>query len=192
MKKRILVYIGVMGPQDGLDYLLRALHHLVHKLNRRDVFCVLIGPGDSVIDLKKMAIDLRLDGFVRFTGYIPKGDLLRYLSTADICLDPNPSNPLNDHSTWIKVMEYMAFGKPTISFDLTETRFTAGKAAIYVKPNDEKAFANAIAELMDDPDQRAKMGRFGRERIENELSWNRVSGNLLAGYEQLLGQTVIN
>lgn len=188
--KHVLVYVGAMGPQDGVDYLLRAVHHLVYKLNRQDFICIVIGPGDALQDLRHMSKELNVSDFVRLTGYIPKADLLRYLSSADICLDPNPSSPLNDSSTWIKVMEYMVMGKPVVSFDLKETRYTAGDAALYVPPNSEEAFAEAILKLMDDPELRIEMGRRGKKRIQEELAWEHTSKNLLAAYEWLLNRKV--
>jgi glycosyltransferase involved in cell wall biosynthesis len=183
--KTILVYVGAMNPQDGVDYLLRALQHLAFEMGRTDFYCVLVGSGDSFDDLKAEASAAGLDPYVRFTGFIPEEDLRRYLSTADICLDPNPSSPLNDVSTWIKVMEYMAMAKPTISFDLKETRFTAREAALYVRPNDVREFAKAVATLMDDPVLREQMSAAGRARVEAELNWSVSAGNLLAGYDRL-------
>lgn len=188
MGKSILVYIGFMGPQDGVDYLLRSIHYLVNELQRRDFYCVIIGRGDAVEDLKKLCDDLKLNDFVRFTGRIPREDLLRYLSTADICLDPNPSSPLNDVSTWIKVMEYMSLGKPIVSFDLKETRHSAQEAAVYVTPNSEKDFAKAVRHLMDHPEERIKRGEYGRKRVREELAWDHVSKNLLAAYEWLFNK----
>jgi glycosyltransferase involved in cell wall biosynthesis len=125
---------------------------------------------------------------VRFTGFIPDDEMMRYLSTADIGLDPNPSNPLNDVSTWIKVMEYMALGKPIVSFDLKETRTSAAAAAVYVPPNDELAFARAVCDLMDDPARRATMGEIGRRRIREELSWTITSRTLLKAYSRLFNR----
>jgi glycosyltransferase involved in cell wall biosynthesis len=188
MGRTILGYVGAMNPQDGIDYLLRALHHLVHDLKRTDFYCVLIGDGDSREELQLLALKLGLGDHVLFTGFIPDEDMLRYLSTADICLDPNPSSPLNDVSTWIKVMEYMALGKPIVSFDLKETRISAGEAALYATPNDETEFARAIVRLMDDPDTRSKMGECGRVRVHDELNWNVVSRNLLRAYGRLFPQ----
>jgi glycosyltransferase involved in cell wall biosynthesis len=188
MGKNILVYIGVMGPQDGMDYLLRSIHYLVNELHRKDFYCLIIGRGDAVEDLKKLRDDLNLNDFVRFTGLIPREDLIRYLSTADICLDPNPSSPLNDVSTWIKVMEYMSLSKPIVSFDLKETRYSAQEAAVYVTPNNEKEFAKAIRHLMDHPEERMKRGEYGRKRVQEELAWNHVSKNLLAAYEWLFNK----
>jgi glycosyltransferase involved in cell wall biosynthesis len=118
--------------------------------------------------------------------------MMRYLSTADICLDPNPSSPLNDVSTWIKVMEYMALGKPIVSFDLKETRTSAREAAVYVPPNDEQAFARAIATLIDDPAKRAQMAHIGRARVENELNWGITSRNLLKAYSQLFQVDILS
>jgi glycosyltransferase involved in cell wall biosynthesis len=129
--------------------------------------------------------ELGLEDYVWFTGIVSDDDLMRYLSTSDICLDPNPSNPLNDVSTWIKVMEYMALGKPIVAFDLKETRFSASKAALYVEPNNEEAFARAIVELMDDPARRREMGEFGIRRVNTDLKWDVVSTELLRAYETL-------
>jgi len=186
MHKKILVYIGIMGPQDGVDYLVRALHHLVNTLGRTDFYCVLIGKGDSLESLKALARELKIDDYLWFTGFIPEADLVRYLSTADICVDPDPSSPLNDVSTWIKIMEYMAFEKPIVTFDLKETRYSARDAALYVPPNDEAAFARALVTLMDDEGLRREMGARGRARIESELNWDIMKQNLLEAYARCL------
>jgi glycosyltransferase involved in cell wall biosynthesis len=185
MGKSIFCYIGCLNPQDGVDYLLRALAHLTFELRRTDYYCVIMGSGDSLGELRKMNRDLGLEKQVEFTGYVPDADLRANLAAADICLDPDPSSPLNDVSTWIKIMEYMAYGKPIVTFDLKETRYSAQDAAIYVEPNDERKFAIAIARLMDDAALRRKMGRFGRNRVENELQWGCVGRNLAIAYRGL-------
>jgi glycosyltransferase involved in cell wall biosynthesis len=185
MGKTILGYVGVMNPQDGLDYLLRSLAYLAHDLKRTDFYCVLVGSGDSWEELRTQAATLGIADHVLFTGPIADEQLLRYLSTADICLDPNPSSPLNDVSTWIKVMEYMALGKPIVSFDLKETRVSAGEAAVFVEPNNVAAFATAIRQLMDDPERRSRMGEWGRARVNDALNWSVTSRSLLAAYDRL-------
>jgi glycosyltransferase involved in cell wall biosynthesis len=185
MNKPILAYIGSLNPQDGVDYLLRSLKHLVYDLKRDDFYCVIMGSGDSLQDLRDLAKSLNLDKFVELTGWISDADLQANLAAADICLDPDPSSPLNDVSTWIKVMEYMACSKPIVTFDLKETRYSAKEAAVYVPCNDELAFARATAALMDDPALREAMGRFGRERVERVLQWSVVSRNLIAAYDSL-------
>ena len=186
MNKTILCYIGSLNPQDGVDYLLRSLRHLVYVLGRQDFYCVIMGSGDSLEGLRALASELKLNESVEIPGYVTDADLLANLSAADICVDPDPSSPLNDVSTWIKVMEYMAYGKPIVSYDLKETRFSAQDAALYVPPNDEAKFAEAIATLMDRPVLRKKMGEFGRERVERELQWSVVSKELLRAYETLM------
>jgi glycosyltransferase involved in cell wall biosynthesis len=188
MNKSILCYVGSLNPQDGVDYLLRSLRHLLHGLKRSDFYCVIMGAGDSLQDLRDLAEKLQLNGCVELTGFISDEDLQANLAAADICVDPDPSSPLNDVSTWIKVMEYMAAAKPIVSFDLKETRFSARDAAIYVEPNNETGFAEAIAYLMDQPELQKKMGAYGRCRVEDELQWARVGKNLLAAYGRLLGR----
>ena len=186
MNKAILCYIGSLNPQDGVDYLLRSLHHMVHVLKREDFHCVIMGTGDSLQDLRSLALKLELNGQVDIRGFVSEEELQANLAAADICVDPDPSSPLNDVSTWIKIMEYMAYQKPIVSFDLKETHFSAQDAALYVPPNQEAEFAKAITKLIDQPQLRQKMGALGRARVERDLQWSVVGKNLLAAYDHLL------
>jgi len=188
MNKCILCYVGSLNPQDGVDYLLRSLRYLLNDLKRSDFHCVIMGTGDSLQDLRDLAGTLQLNGCVELTGFVSDEDLQSNLAAADICVDPDPSSPLNDVSTWIKIMEYMAYAKPIVSFDLKETRFSAGEAAAYAKPNGESEFAEMIAHLMEQPELRRKMGTYGRQRVEQELQWTKVGQNLLTAYETLFGE----
>lgn len=181
-KPHLLCYLGVMGPQDGVDYALRALAKLRDELGRTDWHAVFVGSGDAFDAMVELSRRLGLDGQVQFTGRVPDADLVRYLSTADVCLSPDPRNPLNDVSTMNKVLEYMAMGRPIVSFDLKEARVSAGDAAVYAPANDESEFAKSIALLLDDPELRARMGRTGQERIGGELSWRNSQASLLAAY----------
>lgn len=181
----ILGYIGIMGHQDGVDYFLRALDYLINHLQRIDVYAVIIGTGGAVPSLKKLTKELGLEDHVWFTGRISDADMMKYLSTTDICVDPDPFNPFNDRSTMIKMMEYMALAKPIVAFDLTEHRASADDAALYARHNDESDFADKIAILMDDPGLRQKMGAFGRQRMEDQLAWHHQEKCLFRVYEKL-------
>ena len=189
MNRCILCYVGALNPQDGVDYLLRSLRDLVCKLNRKDFYCVIMGSGDSLEDLRALAKELNLGDYVEITGYVSDEELMSNLSAADICVDPDPSSPLNDVSTWIKIMEYMALGKPIVTYDLKETHWSAQDAALYVRPNNELEFAEGIATLMDRPDLRAQMGEFGRQRVDRELKWDVVGRNLVHAYQTLFPET---
>jgi glycosyltransferase involved in cell wall biosynthesis len=181
----IIGYAGTMGVQDGVDYLLRALAYLVNDLGRRDFFCILVGDGDAIADLKSLSVQLRLTDYVRFTGWVQQSEVPHYLSTADICVAPEPSNPYNDRSTMIKIMEYMAMAKPIVAFDLPEHHASAHDAAIYVAGNNELAFAQALAQLMDNPARGCSLGAAGRQRVENTLAWQHSVPHLLAVYHRL-------
>jgi glycosyltransferase involved in cell wall biosynthesis len=187
-KPYLLCYLGVMGPQDGVDYALRALAKLRDEVGRTDWHAAFVGGGDTFDQMKALAVELGLAGNVDFTGRISDDDLLRYLSTADVCLAPDPTNPLNDVSTMNKIMEYMAMSRPIVSFDLREARVSAGEAALYAPPNDESAFAKLIAALMDSPEDRKRMGDIGRGRVAGPLSWERSRVSLLAAYEAALAK----
>lgn len=178
----LLCYLGVMGPQDGVDYALRALAHLRDDLGRTDWHAAFMGAGDAWEAMVALARELGLGDQVTFTGRVSDDELLRYLSTADVCLSPDPRNPLNDVSTMNKVLEYMAMSRPMVSFDLREARVSAGDAALYAPANDEAAFAGLIARLLDDPDERRRMGELGRERLEQSLSWGHSKRALLEAY----------
>jgi glycosyltransferase involved in cell wall biosynthesis len=184
--KIIIGYVGVMGFQDGVDYLLRALHHLIHDLGRTDFYCVLVGTGDMWPKLLELARDLNLDRYVWFTGFVPTAKMQNCMCATDICVAPEPSNPFTDRSTMVKIIHYMSLSKPIVAFDLPEHRFTAGDAAVYVKPNDELAFAKALAELMGDPLRRQALGELGRRRFETDLAWEYSVAKLLEAYQKIL------
>jgi glycosyltransferase involved in cell wall biosynthesis len=188
-KPYLLCYLGVMGPQDGVDYALRSLARLRREFGRTDWHAAFIGAGDTFEAMCALAGDLGLSDVVEFTGRIPDEDLLRYLSTADVCLSPDPLNPLNDVSTMNKIMEYMAMSRPIVSFDLREARVSAGDAAVYAPANDESEFAKLIGVLLDDPEERIRMGEIGRARVGGPLSWDHSRAALLAAYEAAVGNT---
>jgi glycosyltransferase involved in cell wall biosynthesis len=181
-KPHLLAYLGVMGPQDGVDYALRAIATL--REQRDDFHCIFMGAGDAWEGLRALSHELALDDVVEFPGRVPDEYVQTCLSSATVCLSPDPKNPLNDVSTMNKVVEYMAMGRPIVSFDLKEARVSAGEAALYVA--DEGEFARAVSELLDRPDLRERMGRVGRERVEKELSWQESRRRLIDFYDRLL------
>ncbi|TGD85707.1 glycosyltransferase WbuB [Mycolicibacterium sp. CH28] len=187
-KRFLLAYLGVMGPQDGVDYALRALKILRDHFGRNDVQAIFMGAGDVYYEMIALSQELGIDDFVEFPGRVTDEFVQRCLSTADICLSPDPLNPLNNVSTMNKVVEYMAMSKPIVSFDLAEARVSAGESALFVPANDEAAFASAIADLLNHPELRTQMGEIGRARVESQLSWDVSRRNLVAFYEHLLGK----
>jgi glycosyltransferase involved in cell wall biosynthesis len=187
-KPHLLVYLGVMGPQDGVDHAVRALAHLRDDEGREDWRAVLVGAGEQHDEVRALARRLGLDDLVAFTGRVPDGELLAWLASADVCLAPDPLSPLNDVSTMTKVVEYMAMGRPMVAFDLHETRVSAGDAALYARPNDERDFARLIARLLDDPRERERMGGVGLARVRDGLSWEHSRRALVAAYDRLTGR----
>ena len=184
-KKYLVGYVGVMGNQEGIDYLLRSIEFIVKELGRTDIHFGLVGGGTSLEEMKNYADELGISEFVTFTGRVPDQALLEMLNTADICVNPDVANEMNDKSTMNKIMEYMALAKPIVQFDLTEGRFSAQKASLYAKKNDVIDFANKIVELLDDPKRRKEMGDFGKQRVENELEWKYEAPKLLKAYDTL-------
>jgi glycosyltransferase involved in cell wall biosynthesis len=170
-RKHLVAYIGVMGPQDGVDLAIRAAGHVVHQLGRDDVAFTFMGGGDCYQELLALREELGLQDHLELPGRVPDQTVLDVLSTADVGLSPDPKNPLNDLSTMNKTLEYMAFGLPVVAFDLKETRVSAGDAATYVPSGDIAGYAQAIVDLLDDPERRDEMGRIGRQRITEELGW---------------------
>jgi glycosyltransferase involved in cell wall biosynthesis len=178
----LIGYVGVMGKQEGIEYLIEVARILVHDAKRNDVHFALVGGGPALEDMKQLAEQKQVAEYMTFTGRAPDRVLLEVLNTSDICVNPDEVNPMNDKSTMNKIMEYMALGKPIIQFDVTEGRFSAGPASLYAKANDAKAMADAVVYLLDRPALRAQMGRQGRLRVEEELAWPYEAPKLLAAY----------
>jgi len=184
--RRYLVgYVGVMGRQEGIDYLLRAAAHIVHGLGRRDVHFGLVGGGTSLAELQALAVELGVADYVTFTGRVPDDELLAMLNTADVCVNPDVATEMNDISTMNKVMEYMALAKPMVQFDLAEARYSAQGASLYARRNDPIDLAAKIVELLEDPARRREMGEYGRRRVIEELEWRHEVPKLLAAYDAL-------
>jgi glycosyltransferase involved in cell wall biosynthesis len=184
-RRFLAAYIGVMGPQDGVDIVVRAAAVVVNELGRDDIAFTLIGSGDCYAELVALRDELGLAGHVEFTGRAPDELVSRIMSTADAGLSPDPKNPLNDLSTMNKTMEYMAFELPVVAFDLRETRVSAADAAVYVQPNDVREYAKAIVALVDDEWKRATLGKIGRARVEEELAWAHQERAYLDVYRRL-------
>jgi glycosyltransferase involved in cell wall biosynthesis len=180
---RFLVgYLGVMGEQEGIDLLLEAVRILVRERGRDDVRFVLVGGGTALADLRALSARMGLEGYVRFTGRASDADLLEVLSTADLCVNPDRVTPMNDLSTMNKILEYMAMGKPIVQFEVTEGRVSAGAASLYAAPNDPADLAAKIETLLEDPELRASMGRYGQARVARDLHWGASVAPLLNAY----------
>jgi len=186
-RRYLVAYLGVMGPQDGVDLALHAADHIVHQLGRDDVSFTFMGSGDSTGDLLELRDQLQLGDFVDFSGRVPDSTVAAVLSTADVALCPDPKNPLNDLSTMNKTMEYMSFSVPVVAFDLLETRVSAGDAAVYATPNVIEEFAELILKLLEDEQRRLEMGIEGRSRVVGALAWQHQRGNYLRVFESLSG-----
>ncbi len=184
-RRYVVGYVGTMGQQEGIDYLLRSVKHIAFEMGRADIQFVLVGGGPELEHLKRYAMELGVADYVTFTGRVPDKEMLESLNTADICVNPDVANAMNDKSTMNKIMEYMALGKPVVQFDLKEGRFSAREASLYAKKNDEMDLAEKIVQLIDDAPLRERMGAFGRARVTSELEWQYEVPKLLAAYEKL-------
>jgi glycosyltransferase involved in cell wall biosynthesis len=184
-RKHLVAYIGVMGPQDGVDIAVRAAGIIVREFGRDDIAFTLIGSGDSYDELVALRDELNLQGHVEFTGRAPDELVTKIMSTADAGLSPDPKNPLNDVSTMNKTMEYMAFELPVVAFDLRETRVSAQDAAVYATPNDVHEYAEVLVRLLDDEAARAQLGKLGRARVEDDLAWSHQERAYLGVYQRL-------
>ena len=187
--RRFMVgYVGVIGQQEGIEYLLKAAKYIKEELHRDDIFWGVVGGGPHLEALRKQSHEMGLDDILEFTGRVSDEVLLDYLNTADVCVNSDEYNAMNDKSTMNKILEYMALGKPIVQFDLTEGRFSAQEASLYAEPNNAIDMADKIIQLLDNPAKRKEMSEYGRQRIVNELSWEHTSRALLEGYDKYFKQ----
>lgn len=184
-RKYLVGYVGVMGAQEGIPYLLEAARQIVREQGREDVQFMLAGGGPALEEMRRLNSQMGLEPYVEFLGRVPDQTLLEVLNTADVCVNCDEVNAMNDKSTMNKIMEYMALAKPIVQFELTEGRFSAREASLYALPNDAGDFAQKILTLLDDPERRERMGQFGRDRVERQLAWQYEAPKLLAAYEAL-------
>lgn len=184
-KPYLVCYLGEMCEQDGVDYVLKSAKLLQEQFQRDDVQFILMGGGPALSQLREMKTVMGLDEFVDFTGRVSDYDLCRYLSTADVCLDPDPFTEWSNQSTMNKIMEYMAFGKPTVAFNLKENRYSAQEAAVYAQANDVNEFTHLLVDLLDTPQKRAEMGEFGQKRVHTKLAWDYSKPFLIEAYKKL-------
>jgi glycosyltransferase involved in cell wall biosynthesis len=183
-KPYLVCYVGIMGVHDGLDLLLDVVQH-IRDSGRRDVHFTCVGGGPSLVGLRATVEEKKLGDMVTFTGRLPQQQLIEIVCASDVCVNPDPPCDMNDMSTMIKIMEYMALSKPIVQFDLKEGRFSAQDASLYVRAkNGVPEFAAKILWLLDNPAERARMGAFGRKRVQQELAWEYSVQNLLAAYER--------
>lgn len=183
-RKYLAAYIGVMGQTDGVDIIIRAVNYIVNEAGIKDIQFVLIGFGDEYQNHVSLKEELGLSDYIDMPGRLPDRDVIEILSTADVCLAPDPANGLNEFHTMNKIMDYMRVGKPIVSFDLHETRYTAAESAVYIKDNNIYDFANSIIDLCSDREKRLRMGKIGRERVKN-FTWEISESVLLEQYSKL-------
>jgi glycosyltransferase involved in cell wall biosynthesis len=188
-RAHLLSYVGVMGPQDGVDQALRALAALRER--RDDWRAIFMGSGEVLEEMRALADELGIGDVVEFTGWVEHDFIRRVLSTSDVCLAPDPKNPLNDVSSMVKISEYMAMSRAVVSFDLRESRAAAGEAAAYAAAGDIAGFAELVDELLDDPACREAMGALGRARAQSVLAWEHQERALLAAYDRALGTAAV-
>lgn len=183
----LVAYVGIIGNQECVDVLLRAVRYIVFDRAIRNIKFVIIGTGPHWGEMVKLSEEMELEKYVLFTGFVPFREFYEILSTADICVNPEYKNPFTDKSTMMKIMDYMGVGKPIVQFDTIEGRVTAGDSAIYVSENDDIAYAEVIIGLLEDPDKRERMGAIGKKRIQELLNWDKQKENLKKAYEFLEG-----
>jgi glycosyltransferase involved in cell wall biosynthesis len=185
-RPHMLAYLGMMGPQDGIDNAIESLSVLAAR--RDDWHAIFIGRGEVLEDMRALARRRGIAERVEFAGWRGDDDIRRILSTADVCLAPDPPSPLNDVSTMIKIPEYLAMGRPVVSYDLHESRVSAGPSALYAEDGDPRNFARCVGELLDDPARRAEMGAEGLRRVRTELAWQLSAPVLVEAYDHALAR----
>jgi glycosyltransferase involved in cell wall biosynthesis len=187
-RRYLVVYLGVMGPQDGLELLLESIALVAKRWKRQDILFVLIGSGTELPRLKTLAAEKGLESLVRFKGHLSDEEVAAYLSTAEVGVAPDPATPMNDKSTMNKILEYMAYGLPVVLYDLTEGRRSAAGGALYARPDDPEDFAREILRILDSESLRRELGACGRRRIEESLNWESEKRSLLEAYATALAR----
>jgi glycosyltransferase involved in cell wall biosynthesis len=184
--KHLVGYLGIMGAQDGVETLIRAMAEIKHVRKREDVNCIVIGDGPDRERLQALASELDVNRPVQFTGYLSGASLMSHLSALTVGVIPDPPNEFNDKLSMNKVFEYMMLGLPFVQFNLRQAAYEAKNAALVVSEHSPRALADGLLALVDDPERRREMGVLGRAIAEREFQWSAEAGRYLATYRDLL------
>jgi glycosyltransferase involved in cell wall biosynthesis len=190
-RRYLIGYVGVIGRQEGIEYLLHAIRHIVQVRKRTDIHFAIVGTGPHWEEVRHLSSTLRIEEFVTFTGRLSDDQLLAVLATSDLCVNPDEVNELNDLSTMNKVVEYMALGKPIVQFETREGRYSAQDAAAYAAPNDPTDLAEKILTLLARPARRQAMGEYARTRFRTVLAWDHQIPRLLDAYAAVAKPSVL-
>ncbi|HLT96589.1 MAG TPA: glycosyltransferase family 4 protein [Acidimicrobiia bacterium] len=188
-RQYLVTYMGIIGEQEGLDGLVRVIDDIVHVRGRTDVQFAVIGDGTGLPAVREDVRSRGLDDYVTFTGYLTGDAFMKALGSADVCVCPEPPTFLNQHSTLIKLMDYMSLSKPVVAYDLVEARVTGGDCVRWVPAGDEAGMASEILRLLDDADERKSLGYRAGERAATVLAWDKQAPHLLDAYEKLMKGT---
>jgi glycosyltransferase involved in cell wall biosynthesis len=190
--KIVAGYLGHIAKQDGVDHMVKALHYAQEACGFDDWYAVIIGPGKELESLKQLASDLGITDKIWFTGFLANAEWREKLNSVDICFVPDPVNPLNERSTMMKMMDYMALGKPIVAYDMIENRVSGGDAALYARPGEHEDLALQFIRLAEDPSLRQRLGERGRQRMQDHLAWEFSAQHLIDLYDKLMSRVKTN
>jgi glycosyltransferase involved in cell wall biosynthesis len=181
-----IAYLGTIAEQDGLDRIAEILAQVRRKRPGLNVLLTVIGDGDARQEFEAALDEWGVRDCVYMTGWVRADQVPELLQEADVCVDPAPATLLNERSTMIKLMEYLALGKPVVAYDLLETQRTVGDAGVLVQRGDPAAFADALVRLAEDPALRSGLAQMARERAQG-LTWECSESALLEAYAGFSG-----
>jgi glycosyltransferase involved in cell wall biosynthesis len=185
-RRFMVVYVGMIGNQDGLELLIEAVLYIRQQRKREDIQFVIVGDGPALSNIMSLSKKAGVDDIITFVGRVEDDNkLFTILSTADVCVNPDRPNAMNDKSTTIKIMEYMALGKPIVQFDLKEGRYSAQEASLYARKEDTTDFGDKLLELLDNQEKSRKMGALGQKRVREVLAWEHEEKKLLEAYQKM-------
>ncbi|MFB6396067.1 glycosyltransferase family 4 protein [Polymorphospora sp. 2-325] len=184
--RQVVVYLGVINPQDHVDAAVLAAERLVDLRGRGDWRLVVAGDGDSLPGLRQLVTERGLDDVVRFTGWLEADEVDALLRSASIAIQPDPPTRMADLSTMAKTVEYVARGLPVVAVDLLETRRTAEGAATYVPTGSPDELAKALDQLLSDEEARSAMRTVARRRFTELLAWDHQARAYIRLWDRLL------
>jgi glycosyltransferase involved in cell wall biosynthesis len=187
-RRHLVLWMGAMSKQEGLERLIEAADELVHGDHRRDTSFALIGPGDAHADLREAVRHAGLESFVEVSEAVGDDMVRAYLATADVCVNVDEQNSMNDRAAMRKVLEYMAARKAVVQFPLKEMERLCGNATVYAHNADAHDLAVQVAALLDDQSRRVELGARARQRVMEGLMWPQQIPTLLAAVETALGE----
>ena len=182
----VIIFVGTIYPFAGLMQIINNFENL--KKQNQNIKLIIVGGGPSYSQLKKLVIEKNLESEIILTNFIDQNEIPKYISLADICINPFEINYLTDRIVPTKIIEYLACGKPVLSTPLSGTKELLPNEKFGILYSNSDNFVNTLSTLLLDKNKLKQLGEQAFDYAQKNHNWNILSKQLLQKFDTVLTQ----